>query len=69
MEVFEKFYLNGKTCQSMNSTFITLIPNKDKSKRVFDYCPISLVTSVYKIIAKMLPLRLSESLNDAISPN
>lgn len=52
----------------MNSIFITLIP-KDKSKQAFDYCPISSVTSVYKIIAMVLSLRISKILEDIISPN
>lgn len=66
MKVFQELYLNGKICQSMNSTFITLIPNKDKSNRVSDYCPVNLVTSAYKIITKILLLRLNEVLDDTI---
>lgn len=34
-----------------------------------DYRPINLMTSVYKIIAEMFSLLLSEVLDDIISPN
>lgn len=44
----------------MNATFITLIPKTDKSRKVPDYHAKSLVRSVYKIIIKILSLKLSE---------
>ena len=53
----------------MNSTFISLIPKKDRSIKVKDFRPISLVSSVYKIITKVLATRLSEVLSDTISEN
>lgn len=36
-------------------------PRKRMSMKVPDYCPINLVTSVYKIIKKVLSARLSGS--------
>lgn len=67
IKVFEEFFINGKTCKSMNSIFITLILKKDKSRKAFDLGPISLMMSVYKVIVKILSLRFSDSLDKTIS--
>ena len=45
--VFAEFYLKGKIRICINSTFISLVPKKDRSIKVKDFCPISLVSSVY----------------------
>ncbi|GJW84461.1 RNA-directed DNA polymerase, eukaryota [Tanacetum coccineum] len=50
-----------------NSSFITLIPKKQDAKLVKDFCPISLIGSFYKIIAKILANRLSMVISDLIS--
>ena len=48
--MFNEFYYNGKINTSMNSTFITLVPKKNRSIKVRDFRPISLVSSIYKVI-------------------
>lgn len=65
--MFPDFFLIGKIEVSMNSTFISLVPKKDRLVRVNDFRPIGLVFSVYKIIMKVLACRLSEVLSDIIS--
>lgn len=42
----------------MSSTFIVLIPKKDGARELIDFHHISMVSSLYKIISKVLPLRL-----------
>ena len=69
LKVFEEFYRNGKIGVNINSTFITIVPKKDRLVRVKDYRPISLVTSLYKIITKVLSICLSVVLGDIISEN
>lgn len=69
LKVFAEFFVNGKVGTSMNSTFISLVPKKDRSVKVKDFRPISLVSSVYKIITKVLASRLSEVISDTISEN
>ena len=65
--MFAEFHSNGKIGVNINSTFISLVHNKDRSVRVKDYRPIRLVTILYKIIAKILSIHLNEVLGDTIS--
>ena len=58
LKVFEEFYRSGIINGITNETYICLIPKKLNSCRLRDYRPISLVTSLYKIIAKVLAKRL-----------
>ena len=63
MEFYNLGIINGIT----NETYICLIPKKLNSCRVKDFRPISLVTSLYKIIAKVLSKRLQVILGETIS--
>ena len=54
MRVFLEFHNNGVINQSTNATFIALVPKKSQTFKISDFIPISLVTSFYKIIAKVL---------------
>lgn len=51
----------------MNATFIILIPKKVGAVEVKDFCPISLVSGIYKIIAKVLVNKLKTVLENIIS--
>jgi len=54
-----QFFETGKLPQSINTTWVTLIPKKkDGVIRVNDFRPISMVGSFYKVIAKILSKRL-----------
>jgi len=66
MKMFHEFFLNGKLPTSINSTFITIIHKKERSLNIKDFRPISLITSVYKIIAKIFSLRLGKVLGETI---
>ena len=65
--VFEEFYQHSKFEKSLNATFIALIPKKNGASNIHDFRPISLVGSVYKILAKVLANRLKEVLDQLIS--
>ena len=45
--------LEGRVASSLKSTFITLIPKKDKPLSFVDFRPISLCNLVYKLISKV----------------
>lgn len=67
LDVFEEFYHNGVIGKSMNSNFITLVPKKDRSIKARDFRPIGLVTSVHKIITKVISRRLGEVLSNTLA--
>ena len=56
------FFENGTLHASFNTTWVKLIPKKKGILEVSDFRPISLVGSIYKIIAKILSGRLKSVL-------
>ena len=66
LAVFEEFFQHCKFEKSFNATFIALIPKKIDASNVRDFRPISLVGSVYKILAQVLANRLRVVLNQLI---
>lgn len=67
MKVMEELFQNGIINAVTNETYICLIPKKSESTKVGDFRPISLITSLYKIVAKVLASKLREVLQDTIS--
>lgn len=57
LEVFEEFWERGVMNKGVNAMFLVLIPKKEGAVEISNYRPISLVGSLYKIIAKVLSLR------------
>ncbi|GKD37778.1 RNA-directed DNA polymerase, eukaryota [Tanacetum coccineum] len=49
-----------------NASFITLIPKSQDPKTVIDFRPISLIGSLYKVVTKILAIRLSSVISDLI---
>jgi len=62
----ESFFQTAKLPTSLNMTWVTLIPKKAAAVDILDYRPISMVGSVYKIIAKILSRRLKHVVADLI---
>ncbi|PNX60849.1 cysteine-rich receptor-like protein kinase, partial [Trifolium pratense] len=67
MRFISDFHRNGKLSKGINSTFIALIPKVDSPQRLNDFRPISLVGSLYKILAKVLADRLRLVIGSVIS--
>ncbi|XP_028093923.1 uncharacterized protein LOC114294021 [Camellia sinensis] len=67
VRMFHEFHTNAKLSTGINSSFIVLIPKRDNSSRLGDYRPISLVSSIYKILAKVLSKRVKQVLSAMIS--
>ena len=59
----EEFWQSSFIPSRCNSSFITLIPKVVSPMGVEDYRPISLIGVQYKIVAKILALRLAEVLD------
>lgn len=69
MQLMEEFHDKGRIVKGLNFSFIVLIPKKERSLTLEEYRPISLIGSIYKIIAKTLARRLSKVLDGVISEN
>ena len=69
LAVFAEFYEYGSFERSLNALFLSLISKRANAVEVKDFRPISLVGSVYKILAKVLANRLSRVLSTIISPS
>eukprot|EP00253_Pinus_taeda_P004657 PITA_04657 len=66
-EVVEESRLKGEIYKPFNSTFIALIPKKDDLESFEDFRPISLCNCIYKIIAKVIAVRLVPILSRNVS--
>ena len=66
-----EFYRNGKiaACTNYELYFITLVAKKNRLIKIKDFHLTSSITSVYKIITKVLTSRLSEILSNTIPEN
>ena len=58
----------GRVAPYLNSTFIALIPKKDKPLSFVNFRPISLCNLVYKLISKVAAQCLKHFLDKFISP-
>ena len=64
----QEFGSNSIIPRGCNSAFISLIPKKLDAVEVQDFRPISLVGIFFKIISKMLAIRLKKVLHHIINP-
>jgi len=62
-----EFHRNGKLTKGINNTFIALIPKVDSPLKLNDFRLISLVGSLYKILAKLLANRLRLVIGSIVS--
>jgi hypothetical protein len=64
---FEKVYEHGTFAHSLNAIFVALIPKTHNASNIRDFRPISLIGSVYKILAKVLANQLKRVLDGLVS--
>ena len=69
MDFFKELYEKKKFMRILNVTFLVLIPKKGNVEDIKDYRPISLLGSLYKILAKVLANRLRRVMDKVISPS
>lgn len=69
VNLFMEFHRDGLFIKSLNSTFVVLIPKKEGPQDFKDFCPINLVSSMYKLISKVLSRRLANVLHLIIGEN
>ncbi|KAH1131306.1 hypothetical protein J1N35_002684 [Gossypium stocksii] len=66
-EMMVQFFNSSKLERSINSSFIALIPKNDNPQDISEFRPISLVSSLYKIVAKVLSRRLRAVIKEVVS--
>ncbi|GKD19602.1 RNA-directed DNA polymerase, eukaryota, partial [Tanacetum coccineum] len=66
-EAVDCFFTNGDMPNGCNSNFIALIPKIIDANMVKDFRPISLIGSLYKVIAKVLTNRLTNVIGDLVN--
>ena len=62
----KRFELNGTLAPGCNSSNITLIPKIHDPLNLCDYRPISLIGCMYKVIAKLLAIRLKMVIGEVV---
>ncbi|PNX71762.1 cysteine-rich receptor-like protein kinase, partial [Trifolium pratense] len=67
MAFLKEFHENAVLPKAVTASFLTLIPKKDHPQDLFDYRPICLIGSLYKIVSKLLANRLKTVLGKLIS--
>lgn len=67
LKVLEEAYNSKKVPRPINSTFIALIPKCDRPESFDDFRAISLCNGVYKIVTKIIPIRIKLILMRVIS--
>lgn len=64
---FQNFFSSGKFLKALGASFVTLIPKKAGVISIRDFRPISLIGSIYKILAKVLANRLRRVFSHVVS--
>ncbi|KAF3791961.1 Transposon TX1 uncharacterized protein [Nymphaea thermarum] len=65
----QDFFLKAKLVGSVNHTMICLIAKKPNTIRIEDYRPISLCNTIYKVIAKILVIRMRDVIMRLVQRN
>jgi hypothetical protein len=70
MRAFHSFWsLDQKSIFLINQAYVVLLKTKEDAKEVKDCCPISLVHSFNKLLAKLLARRIASHLHEMVKPN
>ena len=67
VEMIEESRKKGRVSRALNATFLSLIPKSQNPENFGDYRPISLCNMLYKIITKIIAIRVKTYLSYGIS--
>jgi len=60
VKAIQDFHAHGCFSKGCNASFISLIPKYSNPQSLDEYRPISLVRSIYKVIYKILPIKIKK---------
>jgi hypothetical protein len=63
----EESRIKGKIIGALNATFVALIPKSDKPESFDGFRPISLCNLLYKVISKIIAVRIKDFLSKGIT--
>ncbi|KAK2656702.1 hypothetical protein Ddye_009754 [Dipteronia dyeriana] len=66
MNFMLEFHKDNSIVKELNNTFLALISKCAKPETVKDFCPISLVGSLYKVLSKFLANKYKKVMNSVI---
>ena len=66
MVFFREFHERGRFVKSLNATFLVLVPKKGGAENLKDFRPISLMESLYKLLAKVLANKIKKVMEKVI---
>ena len=67
MRFFREYHEQGRFVKRLSAMFLVLVAKKGGAKNLKDFRPISLVVSLYKLLAKVLFNRLKRMVNKVVS--
>ncbi|RVW27976.1 hypothetical protein CK203_094127 [Vitis vinifera] len=67
LEMFKEFHEYSSFLKSLNNTFLVLIPKKSGAEDLGDFRSISLLGGLYKLLAKVLAIRLKKVVGKVVS--
>lgn len=67
MGFFKDFHERGRFVKSIKASFLVLIPKRGGAEDLRDFRPISLVDSLYKLLAKVLTNGLKKIVGKVVS--
>ena len=65
--MFKEFHEHSSFLKSLNNTFLVLIPKKSGAEDLGDFRSISLLGGLYKLLAKVLAIRLKKVVGKVVS--
>lgn len=63
-----QFFETGKILKEINNTTITLVPKVPNPTHVKEFRPIACCTTLYKLIAKVITVRLKQVVDKIVGP-
>jgi hypothetical protein len=67
MDFFHEFHSTAILPKAITASFLTLVPKNDHPQSLSEYRPICLVSSLYKLLSKVLAARLKIVMGKVIS--